>query len=79
MDEGGEVICDFCKDIGTDEKALLTHEMVIGDGNICEYGVYVYRQYGKVVLSLCDADNGETAYTEIHNCPMCGRNLSEDK
>ena len=72
-------MCDFCKDIGTDEKALLTHEMVIGDGNICEYGVYVYRQYGKVVLSLCDADNGETAYTEIHNCPMCGRNLSEDK
>lgn len=21
--------------------------------------------------------NGETAYTEIHLCPMCGRNLTE--
>ena len=33
-------MCDFCKDIGTDEKAVLTHEMEIGNGNICEYGVY---------------------------------------
>lgn len=48
-------MCDFCKDIGTEEKALLTHEMEIGNGNICEYG--------------------ETAYMEIHNCPMCGHNL----
>ena len=72
-------MCDFCKDIGTDEKALLTHEMEIGNGNICEYGVYVYMQDGKVYLSLCDADNGETSYMEIHNCPMCGRNLSDDK
>ena len=72
-------MCDFCKDIGTEVKPILTHELDVGDGNICEYGVYVYLQYGKVVLSLCDADNGETAYTEIHNCPMCGRNLSEDK
>ena len=72
-------MCDFCKDIGTDEKALLTHEMEIGNGNICEYGVYIYRQNGKVYLSLCDAEYGEHAYMEIHNCPMCGRNLSEDK
>ena len=72
-------MCDFCKDIGTDEKALLTHEMEIGNGNICEYGVYLYRQNGKVYLSLCDAEYGEHAYMEIHNCPMCGRNLSEDK
>lgn len=42
--------CDFCKDIGTDEKAFLAHEMGIGNGNICEYGVYVYRQDGKVYL-----------------------------
>ena len=72
-------MCDFCKDIGTDEKALLTHEIEIGNGNICEYGVYVYRQDGKVFLSLCDAEYGEHAYMEIHNCPMCGRNLSDDK
>ena len=72
-------MCDFCKDIGTDEKALLTHEMEIGNGNICECGVYVYRQNGKVYLSLCDAEYGEHAYMEIHNCPICGRNLSEDK
>ena len=72
-------MCDFCKDIGTDEKALLTHEMEIGNGNICEYGVYVYMQDGKVFLSLCDAEYGEHAYMEIHNCPMCGRNISEDK
>ena len=72
-------MCDFCKDIGTDEKAILTHEMEIGNGNICEYGVYLYRQNGKVYLSLCDAEYGEHAYMEIHNCPMCGRNLSEDK
>ena len=72
-------MCDFCKDIGTDEKALLTHEMEIGNGNICEYGVYLYRQNGKVYLSLCDAEYGEHAYMEIHNCPMCGRNISEDK
>ena len=71
-------MCDFCKDIGTDEKALLTHEMEIGNGNICEYGVYVYRQYGKVFLSLCDANNGETSYMEIHNCPMCGRKFGKD-
>ena len=50
----------------------------IGNGNICEYGVYVYRQNGKVFLSLCDAENGETAYTEIHNCPMCGRKFWKD-
>ena len=25
-----------------------------------------------------DADNGETAYTEIHNCPMCGRKFGKD-
>ena len=37
-------MCDFCKDIGTDEKAILTYEMEIGNGNICEYGVYLYRQ-----------------------------------
>ena len=72
-------MCDFCKDIGTEVKPILTHELDVGDGNICEYGVYVYRQYGKVVLSLCAAENGETAYTEIQNCQMCGRNLSEDK
>ena len=72
-------MCDFCKDIGTDEKALLTHEMEIGNGNICEYGVYIYRQNGKVYLSLCDAEYGEHAYMEIHNCPICGRNLSEEK
>ena len=72
-------MCDFCKDIGTDEKALLTHEMEIGNGNISEYGVYVYRQDGKVYLSLCDAEYGEHDFIEIHNCPMCGRNLSEDK
>ena len=71
-------MCDFCKDICTDEKALLTHELDVGYGNLCEYGVYVYRQYGKVVLSLCDAENGETAYTEIHNCPMCGRKFGKD-
>ena len=71
-------MCDFCKDIGTDEKALLTHEMEIGNGNICEYGVYVYRQDGKVYLSLCDAENGETSYMEIHNCPMCGRKFGKD-
>lgn len=50
----------------------------IGNGNICEYGVYVYRQDGKVFLSLCDAENGENAYTEIHNCPMCGRKFGKD-
>lgn len=71
-------MCDFCKDIGTDEKALLTHEMEIGNGNICEYGVYVYRQNGKVFLSLCDAEYGEHAYMEIHNCPMCGRKFVKD-
>ena len=52
--------------------------MDIGNGNICEYGVYVYRHYGKVVISLCDAENGETAYMEIHNCPMCGRKFGKD-
>lgn len=72
-------MCDLCKDIGTDEKAILTYEMEIGNGNICEYGVYVYKQNGKVYLSLCDANNGETSYMEIHNCPMCGRKLTEDK
>lgn len=72
-------MCDFCKDIGKEEKAILTHEMEIGNGNLCEYGVYIYRQGGKVYLSLCDADNGETTYTEIHNCPMCGRKLTEEK
>lgn len=72
-------MCDLCKDIGTDEKAILTYEMEIGNGNICEYGVYVYRQNGKVFLSLCDAEYGEHAYMEIHNCPMCGRKLTEDK
>ena len=72
-------MCDFCKDIGTDEKALLTHEMEIGNGNICEYGVYLYRQNGNVYLSLCDAEYGEHAYMEIHNCPMCGRKLTEAK
>ena len=71
-------MCDFCKDICTDEKALLTHEMEIGNGNICEYGVYSYRQDGKVYLSLCDAENGETSYMEIHNCPMCGRKFGKD-
>lgn len=70
-------MCDFCKSIGTDEKAILTHELDVGDGNACEYGVYVYRQDGKVVLSLCDADNGETAYMEIHRCPMCGREFKK--
>lgn len=40
--------------------------------------MYVYRQEGKVYLSLCDADNGETAYMEIHNCPMCGRKFGKD-
>ena len=72
-------MCDFCKDIGTDEKAILTYEMEIGNGNICEYGVYLYRQNGKVYLSLCDAEYGEHAYMEIHNCPMCGRKLTEAK
>ena len=72
-------MCDFCKDIGTDEKAILTYEMEIGNGNICEYGVYLYRQNGKVYLSLCDAEYGEHAYMEIHNCPMCGRKLVEAK
>lgn len=72
-------MCDFCKDIGTDEKAILTYEMEIGNGNICEYGVYIYRQNGKVYLSLCDAEYGEHAYMEIHNCPMCGRKLTEEK
>ena len=48
-------MCDFCKNIGTEEKAILTHELDVGDGNSCEYGVYVYRQNGKVYLSLCDA------------------------
>lgn len=72
-------MCDFCKDIGTDEKALLTYEMEIGNGNICEYGVYLYRQDEKVYLSICDAEYGEHTYMEIHNCPMCGRNLSEGK
>ena len=52
--------------------------MEIGNGNICEYGVYVYRKNGKVYISLCDAENGETAYTEIHNCPMCGRKFGKD-
>ena len=72
-------MCDFCKDIGTDEKAILTYDMEIGNGNICEYGVYLYRQNGKVYLSLCDAEYGEHAYMEIHNCPMCGRKLVENK
>ena len=72
-------MCDFCKDIGTEVKPILTHELDVGYGNLCEYGVYVYRQNGKVFLSLCDAENGETAYTEIHNCPMCGRKLVEAK
>ena len=72
------MMCNFCKDIGTEEKALLTYEMEIGNGNICEYGVYVYRHNGKVFLSLCDAENGENAYTEIHNCPMCGRKFGKD-
>ena len=71
-------MCDFCKDIGTDEKAILTYEMEIGNGNICEYGVYLYRQNGKVYLSLCDAEYGEHAYMEIHNCPMCGRKFGKD-
>lgn len=71
-------MCDFCKDIRTDEKALLTHEMEIGNGNICEYGVYVYLQNGKVFISLCDAEYGEHAYMEIHNCPMCGRKFGKD-
>jgi len=71
-------MCDVCKDIGTDEKAILTYEMEIGNGNICEYGVYLYRQNGKVYLSLCDAEYGEHAYMEIHNCPMCGRKFGKD-
>ena len=33
----------------------------------------------KVFLSLCDAEYGEHAYMEIHNCPMCGRKLTEAK
>ena len=41
MDEGGAVMCDFCKNIGTEEKAILTHKLDVGDGNLCEYGVYV--------------------------------------
>ena len=76
-------MCDFCKDICTDEKALLTHEMEIGNGNICEYGVYVYRQDGKVYLSLCDANNGETApdhcwyCIEFTECTMSDRRNCE--
>lgn len=70
-------MCDFCKDIGTEVKPILTHELDVGYGNLCEYGVYLYRQDGKVYLSLCDANNGETSYMEIHDCPMCGSNLSD--
>ena len=54
-------MCDFCKDIGTEVKPILTHDLDVGYGNLCEYGVYVYRQDGKVYLSLCDANNGETS------------------
>ena len=72
-------MCDFCKDIGTDEKAILTYEMEIGNGNICEYGAYIYRQKGKGYLSLREAEDGEHAYMEIHNGPMCGRKLTEEK
>lgn len=71
-------MCEFCKNIGSEEKAILTHELDVGDGNSCEYGVYIYRQDGKVYLSLCDAENGETAYTEIHRCPKCGREFGKD-
>ena len=34
-------MCDFCKDIGMDENPILTHDLDIGNGNICEYGGYV--------------------------------------
>lgn len=71
-------MCEFCKNISETEKPILTHELDVGDGNSCEYGVYIYRENGKVYLSLCDANNGETAYTEINRCPMCGRDFGKD-
>ena len=28
-------MCDFCKYIGINEKSILTHELDVGDGNLC--------------------------------------------
>ena len=38
----------------------------------------VTKRYCEPIEFDADADNGETAYTEIHNCPMCGRKFGKD-
>ena len=46
-------MCKFCKDIGTDEKAILTHELDVGDGNSCEY----QRKYREANLEKVSEKN----------------------